>query len=120
MTGVTAVADLVRHILRAGDEHGVRFVKAAAACTDEIARGPVAELAVEPLLFNEEPDVQYAMTVLSRLQEMAVTRQIVEPKSRLQRVNPVEAPDRHTKLFGELIASEQYRIALREKGIQGL
>ena len=94
--------------------------KVAASCVDEVSRGLAAELAVEPLLFNEDPDVQYASTVLSRLQEMAVTRQIVELKSRVQRVNPVEEPGRHTKLFGELIALEQYRIALREKGIQGL
>jgi len=94
--------------------------KVAAACTDEVARGLAAELAVEPILRNEEPDVHYATEMLSRLQEMAVTRQVVELKSKLQRVNPVEHPAKHTKLFGELIALEQYRIALREKGIQGL
>ena len=94
--------------------------KVASACIDEVARGLAAELAVEPLLRDEEPDVHYAAEMLSRLQEMAVTRQVVELKSRLQRVNPVEAPAKHTKLFGELIALEQYRIALREKGIQGL
>ncbi|MGB9378803.1 MAG: DNA primase [Mycobacteriales bacterium] len=94
--------------------------KVAAACIDEVARGLAAELAVEPLLIDDAPDVAYASTVLSRLQEMAVTRQIVELKSKLQRVNPVEHPAKHTKLFGELISLEQYRIALREKGIQGL
>ncbi len=94
--------------------------KVAAACTDEVARGLAAELAVEPLLRNEEPDVHYAGELLSRLQEMAVTRQVVELKSKLQRVNPVEQPDKHTRLFGELIALEQYCRALREKGIQGL
>ncbi len=94
--------------------------KVAAACTDDVTRGLASELAVEPLLRNEEPDVGYATEMLSRLQEMAVTREVVELKSRLQRVNPVEAPAKHSKLFGELIALEQYRIALREKGIQGL
>jgi DNA primase len=94
--------------------------KVAAACVDEVARGLVAELAVEPVLINGEPDFQYASTVLSRLQEMAVTRQIVELKSRLQRVNPVEEATRYTRMFGELIALEHYAISLRERGIEGL
>jgi DNA primase len=94
--------------------------KVAAACTDEVARALTAELAVERLRTDGEPDVQYASTILSRLQEMAVTRQIVELKSRLQRVNPVESADRYTRLFGELVALEQHRISLRERGIEGL
>ncbi len=94
--------------------------KVSAACTDEIARGLTAELAVEPLRTDDEPDVFYATTILSRLQEMAVTRQIAELKSKLQRVNPVEEADRYTRLFGELVALEQHRISLREKGIAQL
>ena len=94
--------------------------KVAAACTDDVARGLTAELAVEALRTDGEADVQYASTILSRLQEMAVTRQIVELKSNLQRVNPVDEPDRYTHVFGELVALEQHRIALREKGIDGL
>ncbi len=94
--------------------------KVAAACTDDVTRGIVAELAVEPLLIDGEPDVAYVSSVMSRVQEMAVTRQVVQLKSKLQRVNPLEQPDRYTRLFGELIAMEQYARALREKGIEGL
>ena len=91
--------------------------KVAAACTDEVARGLSAELAVEGLRTDGEPDEAYASTILSRLQEMAVTREIVDLKSKLQRVNPVDEPDRYFRLFGELVGLEQARIALREKGI---
>ena len=94
--------------------------KVAGACTDEVARGLTAELAVEPLRTDGEADVAYASTILARLQEMAVTRQIVELKSKLQRVNPVEQPDRYTRLFGELVALEQHRISLRQRGIDRL
>ena len=58
--------------------------------------------------------------VLARLQELATVRQIVELKSRLQRVNPVEHADAYSRLFGELVALEQHKRGLREQAIGGL
>ncbi|MDP9240598.1 MAG: DNA primase, partial [Actinomycetota bacterium] len=104
----------------AGVAGAVWMDKVAAACTDDVARGLTAELAVEPLRTDGEADVDYASKILSRLQEMAVTRQAVQLKSKLQRVNPLEESDRYNRMFGELIALEQYARALREKGIERL
>lgn len=99
---------------------GPVWVEKIAAAADEPTRDLTAELAVEPLRTSGEPDLPYASSILSRLQEMAVTRQIVTLKGKLQRVNPVDEPDRYTRLFGELVALEQHRISLRERGIEGL
>ena len=49
-----------------------------------------------------------------------MNRQVTDLKGRLQRVNPVEYADEYNRLFGELVALEQYRRALREQLIQGL
>ena len=48
---------------------------------------------------------------------MALTRQIQELKSRLQRLNPVEQATDYNRLFGELIVLEQRKQGLRERGL---
>jgi DNA primase len=88
--------------------------------TDDGVRGLVAELAVEELRAPTEPDRRYAAEQLAAIQAAAVNRRVVEVKSRLQRVNPVEQPEDYNRLFGELVALEQYRRALRERVIQAL
>ena len=60
-----------------------------------------------------------AQAALVRYNE-AAARQIQELKSRLQRVNPVEAATEYNRLFGELIVLEQRKKGLRERGIGGL
>lgn len=50
---------------------------------------------------------------------MAVTRQVAELKSRLQRINPVEEPAVYNRRFGELIALEQHKRTLREQALGG-
>ena len=91
---------------------------------DESLGGLVVELAVEPLRMNESGDsgqlARYATSHLARLQEMALTRRISELSSRLQRINPVEQAEEHNKLFGQLIALEQYKRGLREQAIGAL
>jgi len=94
--------------------------KVIQGCDDLVARASVSELAVEPLHSPGEPDPRYVTMVLARLQELAVTRQIQQLKSRVQRVNPVEEPDEHARLFGELVALEQHKRGLREQAIGGL
>jgi DNA primase len=90
------------------------------AADDERVRSLVTALAVEPLRSDTEPDARYAGAVLSRLQEFAVTRRVAELKPQLQRVNPVEEPERYGRVFAELIALEQSIRALRERGAGAL
>jgi DNA primase len=87
--------------------------------TDSV-RELVTELAVEALQIKDESDPRYASSLVARLEEMALTRQIQELKSRLQRVNPVDAATEYNRLFGELIVLEQRKKGLRERGIGGL
>jgi DNA primase len=94
--------------------------KLAAACDDASARAVLHELSVEPFHSDTEPDPRYALAVLARLQELAVGRQIATVKGRLQRLNPVEKPEEHARLFGELVALEQHKRGLREQAIGGL
>ena len=46
-----------------------------------------------------------------------MSRQIKALRSRLQRVNPIEQPDEHVRLFGELVALEQFNRGLREQAM---
>lgn len=89
-------------------------------CDGDVVKATVRELAVEGLRSPGEPDSTYVGVVLARLQELALTRGIVEHKSRLQRVNPVEHADKYERLFGELIAMEQRKRGLREQAIGSL
>jgi DNA primase len=92
----------------------------AAACDDPAARAVLPELAVEPFRSDGEPDPRYAGQVLARLQELGVGRQIATVKGRLQRLNPVEKPEEHSRLFGELVGLEQHKRALRDQAIGAL
>jgi DNA primase len=87
------------------------------AKVDDAARGLVRELAVEPLASEQVALTRYATEVFARLEELAATRRIAEVKSRLQRINPVEASAEYNRLFGELVAFEAHRRALRERAI---
>ena len=84
-----------------------------AAPTDR-AREFITALAVETIEVprkDGEPDARFAEEVLARLEQLAVSRQIAELKSRLQRLNPTENPE-YNRAFGDLVALEQRRIAL--------
>ncbi|MCU1674050.1 MAG: primase [Frankiales bacterium] len=87
---------------------------------DDRVRQLVTALAVESLHSDTEPDERYAGAVLARVQEHAATRKVAELKPRLQRVNPVEEPDRYNALFTELIRLEQTARSHRERGIGAL
>ncbi|TWE22604.1 DNA primase [Prauserella muralis] len=94
------------------------------AATEHAPQGTIAsllsELAVEPLQAKGEVDVRYVGGMLAAVQENLVGRQIGELKSKLQRLSPVEAADEYRALFGDLVALEQYRKALREQAIGGM
>lgn len=93
------------------------------AATEQAPQGTVrtvlSELAVEPLHARGEVDADYVATELAVVQESLVGRQIAEVKSKLQRVSPVEDGDEYRRLFGDLVALEQYRKALREQAVGG-
>ena len=102
----------------AGGETWVAALREAAG-TDEVG-AMVTRLAVESPLSDLEPDDRYAGAVLARVQELAATRATARAKATLQRLNPVEEPERYGKLFAELISLEQTVRALRERGISTL
>jgi DNA primase len=97
----------------AGGREWARSLREAAP--DDAAQALVTELAVEPPRSpgaDGEPDARYAEAVLARVEELAVSRQIAQVKSRLQRMDPVAAQAEYNRLFGDLIALEQRRKVL--------
>ncbi|MCL2580825.1 MAG: DNA primase [Streptosporangiales bacterium] len=85
------------------------------AAPEDRARAFVNELAVEPLLRDDEPDEKYVAAMLARVAELSMGRQIALLKSKMQRMNPVDEQEMYGKLFGELIGLEQRRKALLER-----
>jgi DNA primase len=101
--------------------NGVSWVDSVRdCCADLAAKALVAELAVEPLHLDGEPDPRYVTITLTRLQLPAVARRIADLKSKLQRLNPVTHVDEHLRLFGELVSLEQHGRALRNRAAGGL
>ena len=85
------------------------------ACDDLVAKALVSELAVEPLKVAEAPDPHYVHVQVAHLQLYALSGQIAETKSRLQRMNPLEQRDEYHRVFGELLSLESHARALREQ-----
>ncbi|MFG1921639.1 DNA primase [Cryptosporangium sp. NPDC048952] len=90
------------------------------ACDDLVGKALIVELAVERLFNDGEIDPRYVSAQINEVQRLATVRRVVAVKSKLQRVNPVDAVDEYMKLFGELVALEQYLHGLREQAIGGL
>jgi DNA primase len=89
------------------------------AAPDDRARGFVTSLAVESLRAprsDGEADARYADAVLARVEELSVSREIAAIKSRLQRLNPVEATAAYNRMFGDLVSLEQRRKGLSDRG----
>jgi len=88
------------------------------AAPNDTARMFLTRLAVESVEApgaDAEPDAKFADDVLTKIEELAVSRQIVAVKARLQRMNPVEQAD-YNRMFGDLVALEQRRKLLLERG----
>jgi DNA primase len=85
------------------------------AAPDDGARSFLTELAVEPLQVAVDPDERYADVVLARVGELAVGREIVAVKARLQRMNPVQEQAAYNRMFGDLVALEQRRKFLLDR-----
>ncbi len=89
------------------------------AMGNDPAAAVVSALAVEGLRLGRDPDERFARAHLARLQELTCLRRIADLKSKLQRTNPIDKADDYNRMFGELIALEQYRTELREQAISG-
>ncbi|BBY61437.1 DNA primase [Mycolicibacterium sarraceniae] len=78
--------------------------------------GLISELSVESVRIEDEEKLpRYIGSVLARLQEVWVGRQVAEVKSKLQRISPVDHGDEYHALFGDLVALEAYRRSLLEQ-----
>jgi DNA primase len=97
-----------------GPEWALRLREAAP--NDEV-RGLITRLGVEPLRYSGESDDRYANELLSRIWERQLTSEIASLKAKLERLNPVEQPEAYAKLFGDLVALEQQRRVMRERGL---
>jgi DNA primase len=113
-----AVAAAGGTVAGSAGEDWVSRVRAQAAV--EEVRSLIAELAVDPPHTPDVPDRRYAAEQLAAVQVATVGREIEELRGRLQRVNPVERAEEYNRLFGELVALEQFRRGLRERLIDGL
>ncbi|MEV5571380.1 DNA primase [Spirillospora sp. NPDC052269] len=80
-------------------------------------RDLITMLGVEPTQSASESDDRYAAALLARIQERLLTRQIGDVKSKLGRLNPAEQAEDYHRLFGDLVALEQQRRVLRERGL---
>jgi DNA primase len=84
--------------------------------TSALTASLISELGVEAILIDDDEKlVRYISSVLARLQEVWMGRQIAEVKSKLQRMSPVEHADEYHSLFGDLVAMESYRRSLLEQ-----
>ena len=59
-----------------------------------------------------EPDEIYADTQLAKVGQLAVSREIISVKARLQRMNPVDEQAGYNRMFGDLVGLEKRRKAL--------
>jgi len=89
-------------------------------CPDLLVRSVLSELAVERMHTRGEPDGRYVAVHLARLQEPAAARRIAVLQSKLQRLNPLEQPDEHARLSGELFGLQKFHVGLREQASGGL
>jgi DNA primase len=111
-----ADASPVQFDATAGSREWARGLREAAP--DAEIQALVTELAVDSLHTpgaDGEPDTRYVSAVLARVEELAVSRQISQVKSRLQRMDPVAAQADYNRMFGDLIGLEQRRKVLVER-----
>jgi DNA primase len=101
---------------------GTTWLEAIGAQCQATLRSLLTELAVEPLRMATKHDgiPRYVSSVLAGLQGAMVERQVAELKSRLQRTSPVSDAEEYHALFGDLVALEQYRQALRVRSLGSL
>ena len=84
---------------------------------DPEIRSLITELTVEPIRTDGEISERYIQAIFARLREVAISREIAEMKSSLQRLNPVENEAEYTEAFTRLVALEAQRRVQKELAI---
>ncbi len=84
---------------------------------DEQLRSLITELTVEPVRTDGEISERYIQAIFARLREVALSREIAEIKSSLQRLNPVENEVEYTETFTRLVGLEAARRTQKELAI---
>ena len=107
-----ALRDAIDH----GDGDTAKLIEAA----PDDYRYLITELTVEPIRTTGEVSDRYVVSIFARLREVAISRQIAEIKSTLQRLNPVENEAEYTKMFTELVALEATKRVQKELAIGDL
>ncbi|HWV79428.1 MAG TPA: DNA primase, partial [Isoptericola sp.] len=115
-----AVHDAVRAAggVAAGREvGGGRWVESVTEQAPETVSPLVTELAVAPVPEDRESVIgAYVADVVRALVDLGLTRRIADAKSRLQRLDQEKDPEAYQQAFTDLLAIEQQRRALRERG----
>jgi DNA primase len=97
---------------------GARWVEALnAAAPDNVARTLISELSVEAVPTGDATLERYVLSVVLRMHEVWVSRQVVSLKAKLQRTDPSAETEVYNRLFGELMVLEKHRRDLRERGL---
>ncbi len=84
---------------------------------DEEIRSLITELTVEPIRTDGEISERYIQSIFARLREVALSREIAEIKSSLQRLNPVENEAEYNETFTRLVGLEAKRRTQRELAV---
>ena len=102
----------------ASGKHGPNWVsEVSGRLRDPGLAAMVGQLAVEPLRVDEAALPRYVSGVLARLQEVWVSGQIADLRSRVQRMSSTQDPEGYAALFGDLVALEEYRRGLLDQAI---
>jgi len=88
--------------------------------SDERMKTIFTELTVEPIRSDGEVSARYIESIVARLREVGISREIADLKSNLQRLNPVENPDEYNAAFSSLVALEATRRGLHDLAIGSL
>ena len=85
-----------------------------ASCPDDIIRGVVMELTVEPMPVDVADD-RYVGSLMARLLEVHASRQIEDLRGQLQRLEGSGDAEREAEVFRDLLTLENHRRALGEQ-----
>jgi DNA primase len=115
-----AYVDLHTAVLAAGGTasglSGAALVDAVAQhCPEGTVRSLLSELSVESLLTRGETTMHYVSAILAAVRKEQVAWQILDLKSRLQRMNPITEAEEYRAAFGDLVAFEEYHRGLAQQ-----
>ena len=108
-----------RELRRVIDSFGVEPVLLESV-SDERMRQLFTELSVEPVRTDGAVSEKYVSSIIARLREVLVSRKIVDLKSSLQRLNPLENEVQYNESFAELVSLETQKRGLHELSIGSL